>query len=903
MKSYLSVVLSVFLAFGPLLSKDFDFYPKAKYNAQVPTLEQVVGHAWGERITSHGEMERYVQALAAASPNVKLVEYGKTWEGRTLYYLVVASEQNMERLEEIKSGMRRLADPRKTGQAEAEELIRSLPSIVWLAYGVHGNEISSTDAGLLTAYHLVASQTDTVAKLVLENSIVVIDPMENPDGRDRFVNYFRQTRGAWPDPDQQAAEHNEAWPGGRTNHYLFDMNRDWFALTQPETRGRVKAYLEWFPQVFVDLHEMGSNSTYYFAPPADPVNPQVPAAQVDWLRRFGQNNARWFDKMQFDYFTREVFDSFYPGYGEGWPMFHGSIGMTYEQASARGLVVKRDDETTMHYRDAVQHHFISSLSTAETAARNHEDLLRYFYEYRRSAIDEGRAGTVKEYILPPGKDPNRTAKLVSNLVSQGIEVKRAESSFRNNKVRDYFEEKTQSRQFPAGTFVVSMAQPSKRLVKNLLDKHVAMDDGFIREQLRRHEKRMRDQIYDITGWSLPLLYDVECYTAGTASQAQFAVLDKTVQNTGRIVGGKAGLAYTIPWGSNSVAKILGAILRKEIRVFSTDRAFTLNGIKHPRGSLIIKVKNNPENLYDQLSALAKETGVELYATSTSWVDEGANFGSGQVHFLKQPKIAMAYHMPTNAYSVGWARYVLEQEYGYPVTIINTIQLGRVELKKYNVLILPHASEKGGGYKQAIGEDGAGKIKQWVRDGGTLISFGEATRWLTDEKTGLLATTREFKGGKPDKPEKKPTESGQKKSESSSDTNSEPFDLEKAIQPEKELPGNTPGAIMRIALDTEHWTAFGYDDGANVLVASRNIFTPIKLDKGRNVGLYLPEDQVLLSGFTWEATQKQIANKAYLIHQPHGDGHVVAFAEDPNYRGFCDGLNLLFMNSIFFGPAH
>ncbi|MCG8606734.1 M14 family metallopeptidase, partial [bacterium] len=399
--------------------KDFDFYPKAQYNPQIPTLEQIVGHAWGEKITSHGEMEKYIQALAAASPNIILQEHGKTWEGRTLYHMIVASEPNLARLDEIKSGLQKLADPRTIRDSEAEELIESLPSVAWLAYGVHGNEISSTDAGLLTAYHLAASQTDTLAKLVLANSIVILDPLENPDGRDRFVNYYRQTRGAQPDPDQQAAEHNEAWPGGRTNHYLFDMNRDWFALTQPETQGRVKAYLEWFPHVFVDLHEMGSNSTYYFAPPADPMNPEIPKAQNDWLRRFGQNNARWFDRMQFDYFTREVFDSFYPGYGEGWPMFHGSIGMTYEQASARGLVVKREDETTMHYRDAVQHHFISSLSTAETAARNHEDLLRYFYEYRKSAIAEGAAGAVKEYILPPGNDPNRTVKLIAKLVSQG----------------------------------------------------------------------------------------------------------------------------------------------------------------------------------------------------------------------------------------------------------------------------------------------------------------------------------------------------------------------------------------------------------------------------------------------------------------------------------------------------
>ena len=899
MKKRILITILLFCLTALSFAKNFDFYPNASYDPAIPTLKQIVGHSWGERITSHGEMERYVQALAEASGNVELVEYAKTWEGRALYYLIIASEKNMARLDEIKDGMQKLADPRKINSAEAEDLIKSLPSIAWLAYGVHGNEISSTDAGLLTAYHLVAAKKDTVAKSVLENTVVIIDPMENPDGRDRFVNYFRQTRGRWPNADQKAAEHNEDWPGGRTNHYLFDMNRDWFALTQPETRGRVKSYLEWYPQVFVDLHEMGSNSTYYFAPPADPLNPEIPSEQIKWLERFGRNNAKWFDRMQFDYFTGEVFDSFYPGYGEGWPMFQGSIGMTYEQASARGLVVKREDETTMHYRDAVQHHFISSLATAETAATKRESLLRYFYKYRQSAIQEGSRESIKEYIIPPGSDPNRSAKLVSLLIRQGIEVKKAETAFTNSKVKDYYDGQTQSKRFPEGTYLVSLAQPAKRLAKTLLAKQTSMDDAFIKEQLRRHKKRLRDQIYDVTGWSMPLIYDVEAYRAESASSGRFTVMSETAANKSQIRAGKAQLAYLIPWGTNSAAEALLSLVHQDIRVFSSDKPMTLSGKKFPRGSLIIKVKNNPDDLHQRLEKLASETGAEIIATNTSWVDEGVNFGSGNVNFLKKPKIAMAYHTPTSSYSVGWARYILEQQYSYPVTIMNTSQLGRFDLHKYNVLILPNTR---GGYAKTLGEPGAKKIKAWVQNGGTLITFGQATHWLTEDKVGLLTTSREFKGGKPEKKKKeeKPKEAKTKKT---APDLSEPFDVEKAIQPEEELPASTPGAIMRVKLDSEHWLAFGYDGDANVMVSSRNIFTPIKLDKGRNVALYMPDGDVMVSGFTWEDARKQIASKAYLMHQRHGQGHVVAFAEDPNYRAFMDGLNLLFLNAICFGPAH
>jgi len=846
----------------------------------------------------HHEAKKYIHRLAEVSKNIRLVKYAETWEGRALYYMIVASEQHLARLDEIKSGMQKLADPRQITAAEADRLISSLPAMTWLAYGVHGNEISSTDAALLTAYHLIAAQNDSLASSVLQNSVVIIDPMENPDGRDRFINYFRQTTGRWPDADQQAAEHRETWPSGRSNHYLFDMNRDWFALTQPETRGRVQAFLEWYPQVFVDLHEMGSNATYYFAPPADPLNPEIPPSQIQMLQKYGRNNAKWFDRMKFDYFTREVFDSFYPGYGEGWPMFHGSVGMTYEQASARGLVVRRNDETTMHYRETVQHHFVSSLSTAETTANNRVEVLRYFYEYRRSAIEEGKTGEIKEYIIAPGNDPNRAAKLANLLQQQGIEVKKAAASFQNRRVEDYYGGGIQSKNFPAGAYVISLAQPAKRLAKTLLDKHTTMDDKFIKEQLRREKKRLDHQFYDVTGWSLPLLYDVECYRARDFSLGNFAALGHEASNAISIQGGKAQLAYLIPWGANSAAKALAALHRQSLRVHSTNQEFTLHGRKYPRGTLLVKVKDNPSDLYEQISDIAKAENLEIIATNSSWVDDGVNFGSGQVAFLEKPKIALAYNTPAAYTSVGWTRYLIEQAYGYPATIIHADQIGNADLSKYNVLILPDAF---GSFDGALGDGSA--IKDWIKNGGTLITYGNATQWLTGEKVGLLATSRELKGGKPDKEEKKDKPDKEEKTRENKPDLTKPFDVEKEIQPEKELPTEPPGTIVRIALDAEHWLAFGYDGDANVLVNSRNIFTPLKLDKGANVGLYMPEDKLVLSGFIWEDSKKQLANKAYLMYQTHGAGHVVAFAEDPNTRAFFDGTNLLLMNAIFFGPAH
>jgi hypothetical protein len=910
----------------------FEYYPGAQYDASIPTLKQVVGHENGAEITNHAQIEAYLNALVKAAPNhTRLARYAETWEGRPLWYLVIASEANIARLEEIKRGMQRLADPRGLSESDANKLIDSLPPVTWLAYGVHGNEISSCDAALLTAYHLLASRNDAITREILEKTVVIIDPTQNPDGRNRFIQYFTQSRGRWPNADPSAAEHTEVWPGGRANHYLFDMNRDWFASTQPETRGRQDAYLEWFPVVFVDLHEMGGNSTYYFAPPAQPYNPNLTPAQIELFKKYGQNNSEWFDKFRFDYFTRDVYDSFYPGYGEGWPLFQGSIGMTYEQASTRGLILDRDDKTQLQYRDGVHHHFISSISTAQTTARNAKEMLRYFYNFRRSAVEEGQKETVKEFILEPGRDPNRAAKFAALLMRQGIEVKRAEKAFFNARVRDYYEDKSQSRDFPAGTYIISLAQPAKRLAKTLLDKNTAVPKDFLEEQIRRRKKRLPEEFYDVTGWSLPLLYDVDMVMAEQASAGSFSVLKEAPKPQGRLTGGKAHLAYLIPWGTQSAAAAAADLLRQKVRLHRAGRPLTLGNSKFPAGTIIVKVKDNSEDLHTRIEKIVAEHGAEVFSTDRGWVDDGINLGSRYVEFVEPPRIALAWNDPTSSTSAGWTRYVLEQMYGVPVSVVRTQFLGFGDLSKYNVIILP----SGGNYGGVLGEGGTRNLKSWVEAGGTLVTFGNATRWLTEERVGLLATTREFRSGKPEREEKPaapasgatpsapgaappaagaPPASAQAQSAATAQKPAETktveataqkqeSDLEKMIQPDRELPDAVPGNLYRARVDGEHWLGFGYDGAANVMLDSNNLFIPLKLDRGTNVATFFPGDAAQLSGFNWEGTKKQVGNKAYLMHSRSGRGNVVAFAEDPNYRAFMDGLNVMLLNAVLFGPTY
>ncbi|MBL8751475.1 MAG: peptidase M14 [Planctomycetes bacterium] len=876
------------------------FAPGVVYDAKIPTLDAVVGHTVGAEVSAHADVEKYLHALAAASPRIRLVEYGKSWEGRTLWYAVVGSEANLARLPAIRDGMRRLADPRGLTAADADALERDLPAVGWLANCVHGDEPSGTDAALFVLYHLLAATNDPVVDKVFAECVVLVDPLQNPDGRDRFVHSTRAARGRWPDATPLGAEHSQPWPGGRVNHALFDMNRDWFAMSQPETAARVRAFLEWWPLVYVDLHEMGGNSSYYFPPPALPLNGEITASQRQWLVRYGKNNARWFDRYGFDYFTREAYDSFYPGYGEGWPTFHGSIGMTFEMASARGLVYRRSDERLLHYRDGVRRHFTASMATLETLANGRAEALGAFVEHRRAGIARGEKGPVRAYVFPDRGDRTRLARLMNLLVAQGIEVQRATGQLQASCVPLAAAAGTAAieQTFPNGSYVVPMAQPSSTLATVLLQPHFDMDASFLDEQKRREARRQGTEFYDLTAWSLPLLFGVETWTAAGDVAGERSPLGAGGASTGAapLRENPPQVGYLVAWGQNGAAALLADLLRLGVKARCIDRSFTHEGVVWPAGSFLIRVQDQPADLHARLGELAASHGVSVACIDSSWVDSGPDFGTGHSLALKVPRVALAWDRPVNANSAGWVRYLLEQRYGIPCSPLRTHQIDDVDLDRFTVLILP----EGGGYERVLGKSGAAAIKGFVERGGVLITLGSATRWLTGDDVKLLASEAEPrqkpKGEKSDKSEQgeKPAEGDKAKDAPAAD---EPFDYAKAIRPDKESPPAVPGAIVQVTVDPEHWLGFGYTGTADVVHDSANIFTPVKLDRGTNVAIYAPADRLVRAGFVWDETKRQLPQKAFLVHQPFGRGHVVAFAEDPNVRAFADGLNLMLLNAV------
>lgn len=853
------------------------------YDPSVPTLTQVVGHDHGAEVTSPEEIALYMRALAEAAPTrTRLEEVGRTWEGRPLQLLAIASPDRIARLEAIRQDALRLADPRTLSRADEDALVASTPIVVALLHSVHGNEISPAGAALLEAYHLLAARNDPRVDAILEDAVVLIMPLQNPDGRARMVQSTRSARAAEADALPLSAEHDEPWPGGRGNHYVFDLNRDWFAQTQPESSGKVAALLRWMPHVVVDLHEMGGDSTYYFPPNAVPGNPHTTTAQREALKRVGTAIAAAFDARGYPYFTGEVFDAFYPGYGVSWPIAQGAIGMTFEKASARGLAWRRDDGTVLTYFDGIVEHFTAALTTAQTAAERRESWLREFVAFRRSAVTEGEThASVRHYVLLAGQHPDRARRLASLLERNGIEIRQTSAPTTIG-----------GRSVPAGTLVVAHGQPSGRLVRNLLDERTEMPAEFIKEQMARRDKRLPDQIYDVTAWSLPLLFDVETLRVtqplGVPLEPWRAVVPASLA--------AARVGYLMPW-SSSAARLTAAATREGVKVRVTTAPTTINGRRFPIGTALVRTIDSHTlpagvDVRARLDALARREGVEVVPIDSAFVESGISLGSNAVAALRSPRVLLAWDAPTSGLSAGWARYVMERHYGIVPSVVRVSTLPRVALAEFDVIVLPS-----GNYGTAIPADLVRRLKDWVSGGGTLVTIGDATRWATGGSVGLLATTAEWKGGAPvrDEADPSPRPAG-------GAAPAQPIDLAKAIEPIRELPTLVPGAIANTVVDTEHWLSSGLDASLAVSLQGQRIFSPLTLDQGRNVVTFAPRERLVASGIIWDESQVQLPGKPYLMHQPIGRGHVVAFADDPNNRAFAAATQLLFINAVLLGPG-
>ncbi|HUQ32286.1 MAG TPA: M14 family zinc carboxypeptidase [Pyrinomonadaceae bacterium] len=929
----------------------FDFYARSPYRETVPRPQQLLRYDVGEFHTNYAMMERVLEKIAqVATDRVRVMDIGETNERRMMHLVAISAPENIQRLDEIKANMARLADPRKTSSDEAQRIISSQPVIVWLAYTIHGNESASFEAMMQVVYQLAASNEPATLE-ILKNCVVLINVCENPDGHERFVSWYNANSIGNPEP--LAAEHREPWSVyGRYNRYRFDLNRDNVASTQTETRNMQRAYLEWNPQVVVDHH--GQPAQFFFPPAAEPVNPNLPLAQTTrWLATFGRANAEQFDARNWDFYVRDVFDLFYPGYWDSWPSLNGATGMTYETDGGgfKGIRWKRDDDTIVTLRSGIAKHYVASMTTLDTAARNREARLKDYYEFRRSGIEEGRTERMKRIVLLPGRDTGNDNALVEVLLRAGIEVGSAREQFSSQSAHSYTgSEVTASRTFPAGSLIIDLAQPQKRLAKALLEPQTDQEASFVREQLARfarNERRGRSALkedygfYDITAWSLPLAFGVEAYWTEDAPEVRRDMFSSTPIARSRFEGGPAKIAYLIPYDNNDAPALAFRLQREGYRIAVATRELSAAGRTWPRGTMVIRVSRNPASLHEAIARLAKETGAPVVNVDTGFYETGeTGVGSENIVTLKPPRIIMVADEGVDQSSYGALWWLFDQA-GIEFTPMTIANIKRAELDRYNVIIMPDGSPDR--YFSSFGKGGIETLKGWTQRGGTLICIKGAAVFAALKDVNLTSSRlvgsdedeqkNQAQDDKTEAPQPSPTPvtegtakeqaanrnrgrrgAGQTATEQRREETDQTEKLEGAA-PELPpiaspsahpgvVPEAVPGAIMQATLDRTTYLTFGYD-GAQlpVLVNSGYFFRPSK--EGTNAVVFSPDrNQTLrLSGFVWPGnTERLLRGTAYVIEEPTGRGHVVLFAEEPNFRGIWRSTVRLFFNSILFPSA-
>ena len=867
------IVAGVFSAFAQT-SEKFDFYTRGEYRPEVPRPQTILRYDVGDHHTTYAQMETVIGAIAKAAPDrVKIFDIGLTNEFRMQHVVAISSAENMARLDELKANNAKLTDPRVTNEAQANQIIQNNPAFVWLAYTIHGNESASFETMMQVIYQLAASN-EAATRDILNNTVVLIVTGENPDGHERFVTWYNSV--ATGDAAPAALEHREPWSiYGRLSHFRFDLNRDNIAMSQRETQNMVKAFLDWNPQVSVDHH--GQPSQFFFPPAALPINPNLPQpATNDWLAEFGRANAAAFDENRWDYYVRDIFDLFYPGYWDSFPSLNGAIGMTYETDGGgfKGLNWTRDDGTIVTLRSAIAKHFVASLTTLETVSKNRVQRLKDFYDFRRTAMRDAANEKLKRIVIVPDKDRVKAAELIEILQRGKIEVKVAGGDFSSNTAHNYLQADAprSTQNFPAGSYVIDLNQPQKRWIKALLEQNTAQDADFVRDQLakfRRNEQRGKSQnkedygFYDITAWNLPLAFGIDAFWTEDASDVGGNLVTNeylAAQETGSVIGGRARIAYIIPYDTDAAAVLAMRLLQENFRVSAATKPLTAGGRNYKTGTFVVRVTRNSEKIHDAIARLARETGANVVAVNTGYTESGdTDVGSESVLPLNQPKIAVLADEGVEQTSFGSIWWTFDR-YGIAFTALSMNSVKGGALKDYKILILPDASA--GRLAAQFGEGGIASLKEWIGGGGTLITMRGSSVFAAlktvaltsaklvgsddDEKRDSRAVVEEDKDAPTDKNEK----TVKQPAAQTAPTPELKFDKADGAPPELpaiaspsanrgRVPEAVPGAIMRATVDRTNYLTFGVnanylpvlldtayfftvsEEGANALVFDKN----------------------------------------------------------------------------------
>lgn len=829
------------------------FFPGTTYRAAVPAGESLLGFPIGQRAANADEIEKCLKAWAAAAPErTRLVEYSRSYEDRPLHYLIVTAPKNLSRLDEIQNGMAKLGDPRKLAEAEAKQLIETLVPVAWLGYTIHGDETEGSDAAMAVLYHLIAAEDPDVTKL-LEEVVVIVDPLQNPDGRDRFLKMIAENRGTTPNVDDQSLQHTGYDARGRGNHYYFDLNRDPLFAVHPETRGRMKEVARWNPVLVVDAHGMGGQDTHLFSPPREPVNLHFPPSDESWSRRFARDQAAAFDRHGLVYYHGEWNEGWYPGYTDAWPVFRGAVGILYEQARIAEDGVRRPEGRILSYRESVFHHVIGSMANLKTVQANGKQLLENFYTIRQRACAADGPYAKRTFAVLPTANRARLDKFIRLSQLHGFEMFQAGSEFTVASATDQLGREVKDRKIPAGTLLIPNRQPLGHLVAAVLEFDPRIPAKALEDERQEILRNGGSRIYDTTAWSLTMMFGLEALTLPMELPEAAQPFKPAERVDVGVVGQvEAPVAYAIDGADDLSVTVAARLMERGLQVRAAEKTFEFDGQKFARGSVVITRLDNRSFTGDwraTIDATARELGLRAVAIRTG-LGEGDLPDLGGEHFkrLEPPRIALLSRGGSSPSALGEVWFFLDHELGIRHARVNVE--GEPDLSRYNVVVV---AERFGG---PLPGSWTNRLKDWVRAGGTLIAMGNSAAQFASEKADLskvrvlpdvlsrlgeyeLTVFREWLARDGDLPPAdvvwsyKATPGLKYPWQSVDGAHAEEKELKKRdawlslFMPQ--------GALVAARVDAKHWLTFGCEEplpvltlGNSVLMAGEGVEVPVRL---------------------------------------------------------------------------
>ena len=884
---------------------------------------------YATRVATPEQITSALNRWTNQSDKLKVVEYARSHEKRPLHAVFISSSENLKNLDSIKDKITQLSDARITNDRQARSLIDELPAVAWMAYSIHGNETSGADAALGVIYHLIASEDKDILDL-LDDMIIIIDPLMNPDGRARFAKNLEQFRGTAPNYDDQSLIHTGDWPYGRTNHYFYDLNRDWIYLTQPETIGRVALINEWRPQIMVDAHEMGAQDTFMTGPAREPINKNVDYDLVKWGNVFAQDQGNEFDRRNWRFYTGEWHEDLYPGYSF-YVQFRGTLGILYEQSRMAEDGVRRPEGTIQSYKESVHHQFVSTMVNLGTLKANSKSMYKDYWDGRKYNISNDSKYSNRSYVILATDNNGRLNILAEKLIAQDIQIFKNDKPInvsnalkQNGVIEDEYT-------IPVGSMIVPNNQPEAPMISAILEFDAEIDDEVLIEEKQKRIKNGSSIMYDTTAFNLTMMYGLPALTVPQEIKSN---LSPWKPSSEIIEVNKDAVMWAVDGKDDRSVAFAARLLEQNIQVRIVDKDSVLSGHNLSRGSVTVIAMDNPNSadLHEIINTVATDLNMSVVSIESGFgPKELPDWGGRHFRLLKKPQIAILSHSGFSSYDVGVSWWSLDHNLGIRHSQLNSSLTGYGDLRRYNTIILPSGSPDLSNYAKDI-------LMDWVKQGGTLIANNRSTRSIISNDIGSVKNLNNtFDKSKNFSFDLMREIYSKEEYIDISDANvnivsteiTYPWETTDITYSKEELEMRDKwqstlmpsGGIVSARADNEHWLTFGTEDMVPVLYGNYPILmTGGNSEAALRIGELLPNKEsetktinwsqipsgydlsVRMSGLVWPEASQRIANSAYLTREKIGKGQIILFSGEPNFRGSALGTNRLWLNAVVYGSG-